>query len=119
MKYYSEEDTKDLRLAFEEKVLCWPQVSTKKMFGCPCYQSNGKLFTFLVTNGIVITQLAQADRETLSRQHQTTFFQAGKNFVQRWVRLSIKNKGDLDRIMPFVRKSYESALRKAQVGDLI
>ncbi len=113
MKYYSEEDTKDLRLALEEEVLSWPQVSTKKMFGCPCYQAKGKLFVFLVTKGIVITQLEQADREELSRQHQTAFFQAGKKIVKNWVRFSIETKEDLDRIMHFVRKSYEEALRKA------
>ena len=113
MKYYSEEDTKDLRLAFEDKVLRWPQVSTKKMFGCPCYRANGKLFAFLVTKGVVITQLTQSEREALSRQHQTTFFQAGKKIVKNWVRVQVKNKRDLDKIMFFVRKSYESAFRKA------
>jgi hypothetical protein len=69
-------------------------------------------FAFLVTKGIVITQLEQADREELSRQHETTFFQAGKKIVQNWVRLSIKSKEELDRIMLSVRKSYEEALRK-------
>ena len=113
MKYYSEEDTRDLRLALEEEVLSWSQINTKKMFGCPCYQVKGKLFVFLVTKGIVITQLAQADREELSRQYETTFFQAGEKIVQNWVRLSIKTKEELDRIMPFVRKSYKEALRKA------
>lgn len=112
MKYYSEEDMKNIRLAFEEEVLRWQHVSTKKMFGCPCYQTNGKLFAFLVTNGIVIIHLEQADKETLFREHQTTFFQAGKKIVQDWVRVSIKNKDDMDRIMPFVRKSYESAFQK-------
>ena len=34
MKYYSEEETKDLRLAFEDIVLNWARVSKKKMFGC-------------------------------------------------------------------------------------
>ena len=55
IKYYSEEETKELRLAIEKEVLNWAHVSTKKMFGCPCYQAKGKLFVFLVTNGIVIT----------------------------------------------------------------
>lgn len=113
MKYYSEEDTKDLRLGFEEKVLRWPQVGTKKMFGCPCYQAGGKLFAFLVTNGIVVTQLAQSEREALSRQHQTTFFHAGKKIVQNWVRVPVEDKSALVQVMPFVRKSYESVLRKA------
>ncbi len=113
MKYYSEEETKDLRLAFEEKVLTWEKVSTKKMFGCPCYLANDKLFAFLVTKGVVITQLNQNEREELSSQHQTTFFQAGKKIVQNWIVFSIKNKRELDQIIPFVKKSYEYALQKA------
>jgi len=55
MKYYSEEDMKDLRRVFEKEVLSWPEVSTKRMFGCPCYQADKRLFAFLVTDGLVIT----------------------------------------------------------------
>ncbi len=102
-----------MRLGFEEKVLRWPQVSTKKMFGCPCYRANSKLFAFLVTNGVVITQLSRADRERIARQRQAAIFQGGKRIVQDWLRLPIENRRDLGRIMPFVRKSYAFALRKA------
>ena len=112
MKYYSEEDTRDLRLALEKDVLNWVHVSTKKMFGCPCYQAKGKLFVFLVTKGIVITQLQPVDREKLSSQHQTSFFQAGKNTVKNWIKLSIRNREELEKVMPFIRKSYEEALLK-------
>lgn len=82
------------------------------MFGCPSYQAKGKLFVFLVTKGIVITQLQPDDRKELSSQHQTSFFQAGKKTVKNWIRLSIKNREELDRVIPFVRKSYEEALLK-------
>jgi len=100
-------------LEFEENVGRWPQTSTKKMFGCPSYQANGKLFAFLVTNGIVITQLVEPDREALSRRHRTSAFKARRKTVQNWVRLSAENTRDLERIMPFVRKNYEAARRKA------
>ena len=113
MKYYSEDATRALRLQFEEKVLRWPKVSARRMFGCPCYQADGTLFAFLVTNGIVITQLAQADRESLSRQYHATPFRSGRKVVQKWMRLPIEEMGDLDRVMRFVRKSYESAVRSA------
>jgi hypothetical protein len=113
LRYYSEEKTKNLRLALEKEVLSWPQIGTKKMFGCPCYQAKGKLFVFLVTKGIVITLLELADRQKLSRARQTSFFQAGKKIVKNWIRLSINSKDDLDEILPFVRKSYEEALKKA------
>lgn len=112
MKNYSEEAAEPLRSRFEEKVLRWPKVSARKMFGCPSYQADGKLFAFLVTNGIVITQLTQADRESVSRQHHATPFRSGRKVVQKWMRLSIDQTGDPDRVMRFVRKSYEAALLK-------
>ena len=103
---------KDTRLAFEAKILTWPHVTLKKMFGCPCYQADGRLFAFLVTGGVVITQLSEADREMLSKQYRTAPFQAGKKIVQNWLRVSIDDKRGLDRIIPFVRKSYTSSLSK-------
>jgi len=118
MRYYSEADAKDLRKAFEGRVLRWAEVSTKKMFGCPCYQARGKLFAFLVTNGIVITQLAGTDREALSKRYPTSAFRAGKKTVPRWVRLSLKKSRDMDGLIPFVRKSYEAARRGEGRGPL-
>ena len=111
MKYYSEEETRDLRLLLEKRVLKWPNVTTKQMFGCPCYQVNKKLFVFLVTKGIVITHLQVKDIENLSQMYDTTFFQAGKKIVKKWIKLLLEPK-DLDKIMSYVKKSYESALQK-------
>jgi len=110
MKYYTEEDTKDLRLALEKQVFNWPNVTTKKMFGCPCYQVNEKLFVFLVTKGIVITSLNEVEIEELTQKYITAFFQAGNKIVKKWVKLSIE-PNDLGNILPYVRKSYESALQ--------
>jgi len=114
MKYYSEEETKDLRLAFEDIVLNWARVSKKKMFGCPCYKVDEKLFAFLVTKGVVITKLAENEREAITTQYQTTPFQAGKKVVQNWIRIAIENKSDIDKIMPFVRKSYGNTVQEAK-----
>lgn len=47
MKYYDEEKMKNLRLKFDEKLLIWPDVTTKKMYGFPCYKNKNKLFAFL------------------------------------------------------------------------
>ena len=81
MKYYSEEETQGIRSAFEKEVLLWDQVSTKRMFGCPCYKVNDRLFSFLVTKGAVITHLNQTDREALALEHGSAFFNAGKKIV--------------------------------------
>ena len=58
MQYYNEEKMKNLRLKLEKEILSWPNVTTKKMYGCPCYKYKEKLFAFLVTDGVVLTKAA-------------------------------------------------------------
>lgn len=119
MKYYSEEKMGNLRLSFEEKILALPRVRTKKMFGCPCYQANGNLFAFLITNGVVITQLEEKDCGKFSREGNGRFFRAGKKTIRNWLRFSVENTGDVKRIMRLVRKSYGIALRKARTSKRV
>ena len=114
LKYYLEEETKHLRLAFEKQILSWPQVSKKIMFGCPCYKTNEKLFAFLVTKGLVITKLNENQREELSKKYETSFFKAGKKTIKNWIRIPIKQKSDLDKLMPFVKRSYNNAILESK-----
>ena len=112
MKYYSEDEMREIRAAFEGHVLSWPEVTTKKMFGCPCYQANKKLFAFLVIGGVVITKLSEPDRQSLSNDFQTVPFQAGKKTVKNWPRVSIQDKAELNTIISYVEKSYDTALNE-------
>ena len=114
MKYYSEEETKEIRLAFEEQVLSWQGVTKKKMFGCPCYKADERLFTFLVTKGVVITKLGENDRQAISRLYQTAPFQAGQKTVQNWIKISVECKSELEKIIPFVKKSYDNAVQETK-----
>lgn len=113
MTHYSEESSKELRELFELEVLHWPQVTTRRMFGCPSYQVEGRLFAFLVDEGIVLTQLRQAEREALGEHQLTAEFQTGDRPIQHWIQVTVVNKRDLGYVMPFVRKSYEIALARA------
>ncbi len=90
MKYYSEEETKEIRLAFEAEILKWHRVDFKKMFGCPCYMANGRLFVFLVTKGIVITRLSETDIAELSLHYKTTSFHAGNKDMKNWQQISFR-----------------------------
>jgi hypothetical protein len=94
MKYYSEEVSSDLRLAFEKKIFKWSYVSAK-MFGCPCYKVKGKLFAFLVMGGLVLTKLSEKEREDLAKKYTTTFFQAGNKTVKDWIKLQFSTKSSL------------------------
>lgn len=113
MTYYSEEATAGLRVRFEREVLRWPHVDARKMFGCPSYRAKGVLFAFLVTHGVVITRLARADREAVSRQCEAGPFRAGTKVVRAWLRLPVKSAEDLGRTLRWVKKSYRSALQGA------
>ena len=113
MKYYSEEEIKEIRIALEKEVLGWSQVSTKKMFGCPCYKVSNKLFVFLVTKGIVFTHLDQTDKEHLSQEYELDFFNTGKKKIKNWPQVSIQSVEELKAIMPYARKSYKRALNEA------
>ena len=109
MKWYIEEETKELRESFEKDVLKWPKVTSKKMFGCPCYLANGKMFAGLVTKGIVITKLSILEREELSKIQETKPFVTGGRTIKKWVRVNL-DPTDLKKIMPYVKKSYEQAM---------
>ena len=118
MKYYSEDEMRDIRAAFEETILSWPNVSTKKMFGCPCYKADNKLFAFLVTGGVVITKLSESDQETLSNLFETTPFQAGKKSVKQWSRVSIPDKTELSRCQTTAKQTYGVRTLHSQRSDL-
>jgi hypothetical protein len=111
MKYYSEDETRDLRLAMEEEVPCWPGAGRARMFGVPCFMARGRLFAFLVTRGVVVTRLGQADRDELSRKNNAAPFRSENKVYRKWLRLSVDSPKDLDGVMPFVRKSYEAVLQ--------
>jgi hypothetical protein len=110
MIYYTEEEGHALREAFEREVLVWPKVETRLMFGCPAYIAEGRLFAFLVNDGIVITQIRKRDRETLSEDFHTEPFTAGEREIARWQKVHLESVKRLRRILPYVKKSYELIL---------
>ena len=112
MPYYVEEEARALRQAFEKTVLLWPQVITRRMFGCPAYVADGRLFAFLVTDGVVITQLRKKDKQTLAQDNQTEPFKAGERVIERWTKVFVADPAAIGRIMGFVRRSYEAAMER-------
>jgi hypothetical protein len=106
LKWYIEEETKALREAFEKEILNWPEVTSKKMFGCPCYLVNGKMFAGMVTKGIVIPKLSTHERDELGKVLEIKPFVAGKRTMKNWVRVDLTPE-ELPKILPYVKRSYE------------
>ena len=116
MGYYSEEAMTDLRRVFELEVLNWPRVTARAMFGCPSYQVDGRVFAFLVTGGVVLTQLLVSDREALQRQYEVAEFKTGERVLKHWIQVALPDRRQLGYVLPYVRRSYERALARALGG---
>ena len=112
MIYYTEEEGGALREAFEDRVLVWKKVETRTMFGCPAYVAEGKLFAFLVGDGVVITQIRKRDREALAEIFDTEPFTAGEREIERWQRVHLESVERLSRVIPYVKKSYQLVLNR-------
>ncbi len=111
MKWYSEERTHELRETLEKEILGWYKVAFKKMFGCPCYLANGKMFAGLVTKAVVITKLNEAELKEVKKNFQTKPFTVGGKTMKKWVCLLI-DPIDLKTAMHFIEKSYQRALKE-------
>jgi|SRR3990170_8656225 len=109
MKYYDEEKMRKVRKTLEADIMKWPSVESKEMMGCLCYFRGRKFFTFLVTNGIVITKLANEDRSKLSERLDSKPFEMAGRTAATWIQLPLQKPGDLRPILPYIRKSYEAA----------
>jgi TfoX/Sxy family transcriptional regulator of competence genes len=106
MQYYNEEKMKNIRLRLEQDILSWPGVTTKKMYGCPCYKYTDKLFAFLVTDGVVLTKASEQDKVKLSKEFQIRPFQAATRTMKGWPQIPIDETSDVQQILTFIKKSY-------------
>ncbi len=106
MQYYNEEKMKKFRLAMEREILKWSDVTTKKMYGCPCYTHKDKLFAFLVTGGVVLTKTSEQDKMRLSKEFAIQPFQASTRTMKGWPQIPVDETSDLEKIILFIKKSY-------------
>ena len=107
MKYYDEGQMSEIRKTIEDEVLFWQNISIKKMFGCPCYKKNEKMFMFLITNGVVLIRSTDDDKKILLENYDAIPFQGGGRIMKNWLQIPLNQTKYIDSIMPYIRKSYE------------
>ena len=110
MKYYDEAVMGATREAMEAALSDWPGVTRTRMFGCPCYKANERLFAFLVTDGLVLTRLEKAEKDAAIKRFGGKPFRAGPKSVPGWPQLPLATPAVLKRYLPLLRKSYSTAL---------
>jgi len=109
MQYYDDEKMQNLRLKIEEEVLSWPHVTTKKMYGCPCYKYKERLFAFMVTDGVVLTKASEQDKISLSKEFSIKPFRAATRTMKGWPQIPLDETSDLTKIIPFIKNSYKQS----------
>jgi hypothetical protein len=116
-RYYDEAAMGPVRDGLARRLTGWPGVHAGVMFGCPCFDADGKLFAFVATHGIVLTQLEWADRAELAK-----LFRAGPfapepgRAATKWSLIPASRPEDLEPLVPWIRKSYEAAKGAATAG---
>lgn len=113
MTYFDADEGTELKRAFEDLVLGWPDVTATTMFGCPSYRADGTLFAVLVTDGVALTRLPDDHRDEVARGFETGPFQAGDRTVTSWVQVTVDDATAVDRLAPHVEASYEAAREEA------
>lgn len=111
--YYSESEAKELRQKIEDTVLAWPDVQKKMMFGSPSYTARGTIFMMLVTGGIILTRLGQAEKDALLSDPDAGYFEGHGRVMKKWIRISIRDLSAVDIFMPSLKSSYRNALAEA------
>jgi hypothetical protein len=99
-----------VRKAVDAVLTKWPKVTRTLMFGCPCYKAGGRLFAFLVAGGLVLTRLSAADRAIAGSRFKAKPFNTGTRAMGGWPQLPLAQGARLKGYLPFVRRSYNSAL---------
>ncbi len=112
MAFYDETKMESLRLIFEKEILSWKGITQKKMFSCPCVKVDGKLFAFLITNGIVLTKLTDDQKQKAIKKFQAGPFKSQNRTMKKWVEIPYKNTIDFVSILPYIHLSYENALKE-------
>ena len=109
MQYYNDEKMQSFRLKIEKEILSWPNVTTKKMYGCPCYKYKEILFAFLVTDGVVLTKASEQDKIKLSKEFSIKPFQAATRTIKGWPQILVNETSDLIKIIHFIKNSYNQS----------
>jgi hypothetical protein len=116
-KLYHEELSGPLRETFEREVLAWPDVTQKKMFGCPAYRAAGTLFAFLIDDAVVLTQVPEDERAEVAERLDARPFQPGAHAITCWLAVPFDESRSVRRLLDDVRNAYQVALNGGLPGS--
>ncbi len=99
--------------AFETEILGWPGVTRQWMFGCDCYLAKGKMFGFWLEGGPVLIGLCTKSLDEVYAKFGAGPLVSGDRVIKKWAFIPVRDRRRLAAIMPYVKESYESALKRS------
>jgi hypothetical protein len=109
-RYYDEASMGNVRIDLERRVSGWPGVRPGQMFGCPCFYADDRMFMFVATGGVVLSQLDEGDRDRVAEEFRAgPFAPTPGRAATKWSHVPVSRPEDLDPLMPWIRRSYEAA----------
>lgn len=114
-RYYDETSMGRVRMDAERRVKDWPGVRPGQMFGCPCFYADDRMFMFVATGGVVLTQLDEGERERVAKQFGAgPFAPTPGRAATKWSHIPASAPDDLEPLVLWIRKSYEAARKMAK-----
>ena len=96
----------ELKDQLDLRLLPWPRVTSKKMFGSICYLYQNGMFAIIQDDSLV-TKLPISDRERAIRDHGATEFTigTGRSFGQ-WTRFRVASPPKVEGVIPWIEMGY-------------
>ncbi len=86
--------------------MSWPDVSLRRMFGSDCFLARGRMFAFVMEEGVVLKLPEERYQEALSLPGVEPFTMRGVPFG-KWARFPA---GEAGSPLPWLRAAYEYVL---------
>lgn len=110
-KIYDEESMGGLRELLEERILEWPGVVKRPMFGTPGYAVEGKVFASLMQDSLTVkldpAQFTRFEKALGAKPFTYEMGDGQARVMTGWLRIPYVDEGDLDRIEPAARAAYQ------------
>ena len=96
----------ELKDQLDMRLLPWPRVTSKEMFGSICYLYQNRMFAIIQDDSLV-TKLPLADRERAITDHGAAEFTigAGRSFGQ-WTRFQVASPPKVDDVISWIEMGY-------------
>ena len=101
-----------LQSAFHEVVTAWPEVAARPVFGHRGYVRAGKMFAFVVGDGMAVKASGTFAGELYARPGVVPFV-VNEMPMQQWPILELRDDAGLDDVLEQARRSSESVASKA------